>query len=68
MASTSLIRSAAAGSIAAGLAVLCWFNRLPKSEQDEAERTARDYSSRLLDQARKHVGEIDQTDSIIFPR
>jgi len=68
MAGTSLIRSLAAGSIAAGVAVLCWFNRLPKDDQDEAERLARDYGSRLIDTARGRLADNERPDSIIFPR
>ena len=59
MARTSLIRSVATASIAAGVAVLCWFNRLPRQEQDEAEQTARDYGSRLIDKAWERLGNDD---------
>ncbi len=68
MVNVSLIRSAAAGSIAAGVAVLCWFNRLPKRDQDEAEQVARGYGSWLIDKARERLGDDDEPGSIHLPR
>jgi hypothetical protein len=56
MNNASLVRSLAAGAIAGGAAVLCWFNRLPKHEQEEVERKARQAGQRLLDLARCRLG------------
>ena len=63
MANVSLIRSVAAGSIAAGVAVLMWFNRLPKREQDDAEEVAREYGSRLIGKARKRLADTAPAES-----
>ena len=68
MVTPSLIRTVAAGSIAAGIAVLCWFNRLPKQEQDDAERTARGYGSRLIDKTRERLGIDDPPGPMSLPR
>lgn len=68
MATPSLIRTVATGSIAAGVAVLMWFNRLPKLEQDDAEQTARGYGSWLIDKARERLGEDDPLGPMSLPR
>lgn len=68
MVNVSLIRSVATGSIAAGVAVLCWFNRLPRQDQDEAEQVARGYSSWLIDKARERLADDDSPGSIRLPR
>ena len=49
----SLVRTAATASIAAGLAALCWFNKLNHHEQEGAEAKARDYGSWLIGKARE---------------
>ena len=68
MVNVSLIRSVATGSIAAGVAVLCWFNRLPKRDQDEAERVARGYGSWLVGKARERLADDDSSGPIHLPR
>ena len=53
MTNFSLIRSLATGAIAGGAAALCWFNRLSKQEQEEAEQKAIEKATRYLGQTRK---------------
>lgn len=68
MTTPSLIRTVATGSIAAGVAVLCWFNKLPKQEQDDAEQTARGYGSWLIGKARERLAEDDPLGPMSLPR
>ena len=68
MVNVSLIRSVATGSIAAGVAVLCWFNRLPRRDQDEAEEVARGYGSWLVGKARERLADDDPSGSVRLPR
>jgi hypothetical protein len=68
MTNFSLIRSLATGAIAGGAAALCWFNRLPKHEQEEAEQKAREVGRLLIDQASKRLGGEEPPQPMSLPR
>jgi hypothetical protein len=67
MTNVSLIRSLATGAIAGGTAVHCWFNRLPKHEQEKAEQKAREVGRLLIDQAGKRLGSDETPEPTILP-